>query len=303
MAPRPLMAATAAQQKQLDAQQAQIDFLARLAGVQTQVAEVRTAALRRTADANNPADPIPDPPSQGATESSDQTRTPAYRDDPSVPGMSGANAGVPAAVTDVPMTPGASLPTSPFVQLVDVSAPVAGTEGTTGAPEFGQQAGQDAITRIEPDVRALGIGEMGDQMNPEVAFPWTISPNMSNVGAPADGEMAQGSGARMAACLRLAKARISAGLEPAGDEFGLAARIEVDAAMTGTRIMTELDTLARVARAAGAGAGAGRRDLVPRRASAAPRPSVPSLVEQPMPMQVLASASRDVDELELSDLF
>jgi hypothetical protein len=300
MAPRPLMAATAQQQKQIEAQQRQIDFLARLAGVEPHV-----AALRYTADANNPADPVPDPPSQAPSQSTDQARTPEAYDDPRVPGMTpGANQRVPAAATDVPMTPGASLPTSPFGQMVDVSAPVAGTEGTTGAPEFGDQAGRDAVTRIEPDVRALGIGEEGDQMDPTVAFPWTMSPNQSNSAPPSGGEMAPGSGGRAMACLRLAKARLAARLAD-GDEFSVAAHIESDAAMTRERIADELNTLARVAGVqshANAG-GARRGELVPRRAAAAPRPVVPSLAAASAPLQVLAALGPSEDEIEISDLF
>lgn len=297
MAPRPVLAAAAAQQKMIESQQRQLDFLARLAGVETQM-----AGLRYTADVNNPADPVPDPPSQAPAESTDQARTPAAYDDPRVPGLTpGANTHVPAAVTDVPMTPGASLPTPPVNQLVDVSAPISGTEGTTGATEFGNQAGQDAVTRINPDVRALGIGEPGDQMNPTTAYPWVISPDASNGVAPADGEMSQGSGARMAASLRLAKARIAANLA-SGDEFAVAAQIEGDPRMTGALIDHELGTLARVAKASAGGSGR-RGELVPRRAAAATRPVVPSLTEAFSPMQTLASLGPSEDEIEISDLF
>jgi len=301
---RPLMQVVAEQQQVINSclqfinsQQKQIDYLGRLAGVETQM-----ASLRITADVNNPADPVPDPPSQGAPETTQQAMTPAAKDDPRVPGMTpGANAHVPAAATDVPMTPGASLPTSPVNQLLDVSAPISGTEGTTGNTEFGNQAGQDAVTRLETDVRALGIGEEGDQMNPTTAFPWVISPDAGNGVPPADGEMAQGSGARMAASLRLAKARIAARVAT-GDEFAVAAAIEADPAMTGALIAHELGTLSRVAKAS-TGAPARPGGLVPRRAAAAPRPVVPSLTQAVSPMQALAALGPSSDEIELSDLF
>lgn len=294
---RPLMQVIADQQKIIDAHQKQLDFLARMAGVETQM-----AGMRVTADVNNPADPVPDPPSQGAPETTQQAMTPAAQDDPRVPGMTpGANTHVPAAATDVPMTPGASLPTSPVNQLLDVTAPISGTEGTTGATEFGDQAGQDGVTRLETDVRALGIGEEGDQMNPTTAFPWVISPDAGNGVPPADGEMAQGSGARMAASLRLAQARLAAHLAT-GDQFAVAAQIESDPAMTGALIAHELGILSRVAK--GSAAPQGRRgDLVPRRAAAAARPMVPSLTEAVSPMQALASLAPSSDEIELSDLF
>lgn len=292
---RPLMQVVADQQKIIEKQQKQLDFLARLAGVETQMADIRV-----TADVNNPADPVPDPPSQGAPETTQQAMTPAAKDDPRVPGMTpGANTHVPAAATDVPMTPGASLPTSPVNQLLDVSAPISGTEGTTGATEFGDQAGQDGVTRIETDVRALGIGEEGDQMNPTTAFPWVISPDAGNGVPPQDGEMAQGSAGRAMASLRLAKARIAARLA-SGDEFAVAAAIEADPAMTGALIVHELGTLSRVAKASAPARPGG---LVPRRAAAAPRPVVPSLTEAVSPMQALASLGPSSDEIELSDLF
>lgn len=294
MASRPVLHVTAQQQKQIDAQQRQIDFLARLAGVELQMND-----LRFTADANNPADPIPDPPSQGPAESTDQARTPGAYDDPRVPGMTpGSTSGVPAASSTTPMQPGAALPTSPYGQLVDVTAPISGTEGTTGNVEFGDQAGRDGVTRIETDVRALGIGEEGDQMNPTTAFPWTISPDNGNGVAPADGEMSQGSSARAMASLRLAKARIQAGMVTAGaDEFALAARIENDAKMTPALIDHELGVLARMASQT---AGGRRPDLVPRVAAAAQRPVVPSLAESPR-MPVLGSQAGGGDEVEMSD--
>lgn len=294
MASRPVLQVTAQMQQMIVAQQRQIDFLSRLAGVEPQM-----AALRYTADVNNPADPMPDPPSQGPAESTDQARTPGAYDDPRVPGMTpGSTSGVPAASSTTPMQPGAALPTSPYGQLVDVTAPISGTEGTTGNVEFGNQAGQDGVTRIETDVRALGIGEEGDQMNPTTAFPWTISQDNGNGVAPPDGEMAQGSSARAMASLRLAKARIAAGMVVGGgDEFAVASRIEADAALTPALIDHELGVLTRLASQS---AGGRRPDLVPRVAASAQRQVVPSLAQSPR-MPVLGSQGAGGDEIELSD--
>lgn len=284
MAPRPLMQVVAAQQNLIAELVRQVDFLGRMAGVETQL-----AALRHTADVNNPADPVPDPAAQGAPETTDQARTPGAYDDPRVPGMTpGSVSGVPAAATDVPMTPGASIPTSPFGQLQDVTAPIAGTQ--TG--DIPAQA-QNGITEIPVDVR------VGDPMNPATGFPWTISPNQSNGQAPPDGEMAGGGAGRAMASLRLAEARLAAGIA-IGDKFAVAAGIEGDQAMTAGRIGDELATLARIAGTAGNGAPR-RSDLVPRRAAAAPmRPAVPSFAEPPR-MAHLGSQMR-ADEIELSDM-
>ena len=293
MATRPLMAATAAQQREIDVQRQQIEYLATLAGVQAQVEHIRVKA-----DANNPADPVPDPAPQGAPETTEQARTPGSYDDPRSPGITpGSTNGVPAAATDVPMQPGASIPTTPYNQLQDVTAPIAGTQ--TG--DLGEQAGQDATTRRNVDVRALGIGEPGDQMDPSVAFPWTMSPNASNVGVPAGGEMAGGGGgSRTMAALRLAEARIAAGIER-GDKFAVTAAIEGDATMTEARIVDELNTLARVA---SAGSGRERRnDLVPRRTDSAPRPEVQSLADASRMAPHLGSHSGYGDaEIDTADM-
>lgn len=287
MAPRPILQVVAGMQRTIDQMQAQIDFMGRMAGVEPHLAKLRT-----TADVNNPADPVPDPAPQGAPETTEQARTPEAYDDPRAAGMTpGSVSGVPAAATDVPMAPGASIPTSPFGQLQDVTAPIAGTQ--TG--DIPAQA-QNGVTEIPVDVR------VGDPMNPDTAFPWNpaMGPNASNGQPPSGGEMGQGSGARTMASLRLAKARITAGLAT-GDEFAVCAQIEGDRAMTTDRITDELATLGRVAAASGAGQ-ARRSDLVPRRATASARPPVPSFAEQPS-MAVFGSVGDREDEIELSDLF
>ncbi|MFD8648636.1 RodZ family helix-turn-helix domain-containing protein [Streptomyces mirabilis] len=235
---RPLIAALQAQQTALDdarrllaVQGQQISLIARLAGVTEQV----NAIGSKTADIANPAQPIPDPGEQAPSETTEQAATPETNDDVRSPGQTGnSTQGVPAASTDTALTPGGTLPAEPYGNLLDVTAPVSGTNtGEVGGPQ----------TRIETDVRGM------DPMQPDVAFPWTISDNKSNSNPPSTGEMAGGSPSRTHACLRLARLKVNAGLAK-GDDITLAAALEADTRLTDDLINHEigvLDTLARKA--------------------------------------------------------
>ncbi|MFF7198164.1 hypothetical protein ACFZAM_31210 [Streptomyces sp. NPDC008079] len=262
---RPLMTVVGAMQHVIDdlrqeiaVQSRQIALIARLAGI--------TPEITRLADINNPAQPIEDGPEQPASESSEEAVTPVTHDDVRAPGQTGGSTQhVPAATTDVAINPGGTLPAEPYNNLVDVTSPVAGTNTGEIPPEE---------TRIETDVRAM------DPMQPEVAFPWTISPNQSNSNPPHDGEMAGGkTGSRYFAALRLARLRIQARLA-AGDDITLAASIEADAGLTDTIIDHEINVLSSLADARKGGAAAPDRATVPRRAAQAAR-TAPSLAEKP----------------------
>jgi hypothetical protein len=198
-ASRPILAAVQGQQKHIEALKqvaanqrheievlkGQLTYIANMAGVGQQMTAIRKRADQlKLADVNNPGQPVPDPPSQGPSETTEEAVTPETMDDPRRPGQTpGSVQDVPADTTDLAMNPGESLPTSPYGDMVDVTAPVAGTE--THVP--------DDQTRIETDVR------VGDPMNLDTAFPWTISPNNSNGQAPGSGEMAgQKAGAKTA---------------------------------------------------------------------------------------------------------
>lgn len=181
-----------------------VDYIANLAGVSKQV-----VAIRKKADVANPGAPIPDPPSEGPTETTEQAATPEAYDDVRNPGATpGSLTHVPAEMTTVALEPGESLPTAPFNELVNAQAPIAGTE--THVPL--QQ------TRIETDVR------VGDPMNQQIAFPWTMGPNNSNGGnqraaakqgqpekSPEDQEQ------RFVASLRLARLQIAADVAADGE--------------------------------------------------------------------------------------
>ena len=231
-----LMQTVAAQQKRIVSSEAvigelkrslavqgmMIDYIARMAGLDQHV-----AAIRKRADADNPAQPVPNPPSENAAESTQEAATPEARDDVRNPGMTPGSVGeVPAETTTTALEPGTTLDTGPFNQLENVQAPVAGTE--THVP--------DEMTRIETDVR---VGpEASPTANPEVAFPWTISPNQSN------------DGARTTASIRLARLQIEAGLaEGESDDLALGARIAASGA-TDLEINQTVATLESVRKAA-----------------------------------------------------
>jgi hypothetical protein len=279
---RPLMAALAAQQQviddqrvQLSVQGQQIALIARLAGITTEV-----EALAKTADIANPAQPIPDPGEQGPSETTEQAATPETNDDVRSPGQTGnSTAGVPAATTDTALTPGGTLPAEPYNTLQDVTAPVSGTN-------TGEVGGEQ--TRIETDVR------VGNPMQPEVAFPWTISDNQSNSAPPSDGEMSQtgGGASRTHACLRLARLQIQAGVAR-GDDLTLAATIETNPRYSDALIGHEINVLSGVVKSASrAPSGTARVPVVRTQARVAP-----SLASAP---SVSGSASEALDD---SDIF
>lgn len=200
-----------------------IDYIARMAGLDKHV-----AAIRKRADADNPAQPVPNPPSENAFETTQQAATPETRDDVRNPGMTpGSVGGVPAETTTTALEPGTTLDTGPFNELENVQAPVAGTE--THVP--------DEMTRIETDVR---VGpEASPVTNPEVAFPWTMSPNQSNEG-----------GGRTTASIRLARLQMQAGMVPGeNDDLVLGAKIAGSGA-TDLEINQTIATLESVVKAA-----------------------------------------------------
>jgi hypothetical protein len=240
-----------------------IDYIARVAGITEHV-----AAIHKQADAENPAQPVPNPPSQPATESTEEAVTPEAYDHPLAPGQTpGSVQDLPADTTGTPMDPGTTLPTAPYNELVDVQAPVSGTETQLPLEQ----------TRTEVDVR------VGDPMNPEVAYPWTTA-----------------SQNRTVASLRLARLRIQAGTAE-GDDIQVAASIEGDEKITTEAISHEIHTLEGVVRAAA------RRtqrpaNVVPRSASV--QRTAPSLVGGQQQGLVSEAALGSVsDDLENADIF
>lgn len=276
-----LLQAVAAQQKQIRflahqnaVQGLQLAYVAKLAGVSKQV-----EAIKKKADAENPGQPVPNPPSEPAVESTEQAVTPEAYDDVRNPGITpGSAQDLAADTTDVALAPGASLPTAPFNELVNVQAPVAGTETQLPLDQ----------TRIEQDVR---VGPQASPVvNPQVAFPWHISPNQSN-----QGQATASVGNRTIAALRLARLQIEAGLAT-GDDLALGAQIEASG-VSDAEIVSTASTLESVKKAASKSRPAG---LVPRSASV--QRTTPSLAGG-SGLTSVASASPVSEDVADSDLF
>lgn len=317
MGNRPLMQAMASQQKALQSLQErnaalaarnadleheaavqglQLAFVAKLAGVSKELDAIRAEAdkMRKAADIDNPAQPVPNPPSEAPVATTQEAATPEAYDNPNQIGQTpGANQGVAAETTATPMDPGVTLPTAPYNQLINVSAPVAGTETHT-APD---------TTRIETDVR------VGDPMNPETAFPLNpaFGPSQQRgTTPPRSGEMSQTASAkesgRTMASVRLARLRVQSGLAQ-GDDLAVAASIEGDQNLSMEAIRAEIGTLERVAKAAGRQTRQRPQGLVPRAAAQGVQRTMPSLVTQPAPITSVAGAvgSRDEDAEALFD--
>ncbi len=234
----------AMQRVALETQEQKLHYLANLAGVSKEFNAITAQGQKKIADIMNPAQPVPDPPSGPPTEPTAQVEAPQTYDDPRAPGITpGSTYGVPAQQVDTPLRPGVTMPTSPYDQLVDPSAPIAGTEG---------QLPLDQV-KIETDVR------VGDPANPATAFP--LNPEFAQDGA-AYANQATDLGAptgnpaqRTMASLRLARLRKSAGLAQGQDEFVIAATIERTATLTTAMIEHEITTLEAVSKTAGRGQG------------------------------------------------
>ena len=282
---RPLMHVVATQQKQINAlarenavMRLQLGYVAQLAGVTKQV-----QAIRVKADMMNPGQPVPDPPSEGPTETTEEAVQPETYDDVRAPGTTpGSVNNLAADTTDVALRPGETLPTSPFNELVNVQAPIKGTE--TQLPP--QQ------TRIETDVR------VGDPTNPQVAFPWDISPNQSN-GEGGQKAASKNKGNRTIAAIQLARLQITAGLSEERNDLALGARIE-SSNVSDAEIASTIRTLAGVQKAASGRQGQRPAGLVPRSASV--RRTTPSLANDGS-MSATASTSVDSSDTMDADLF
>lgn len=232
--------------------EAKLSFLASVAGVGQEFSAIETEIMRRHADMLNPASPVPDPPQAPAPESTEQALMPASQDNASRPGTSpGANAHVPAAQTTTAITPGVEMQTPPATQLIDVTAPIQGTNPSQDGGVPIEQRRIETDVRIDPDplkAHGPGIGGQGDN---GAAFPWLL-----NAGSPAQqgGQPGQQRAAsrseeestrRTFASIRLAKMRITAGVVQ-GDELAVATHIERDAGLSTAMIEHEISVLGSV---------------------------------------------------------
>lgn len=280
---------------------AQLAMLGSLAGVGPEM-----DAIRRQADVMNPGSPVPDPPEQPATQSTEEALQAGSAhsdggqqgsapmggghavDDVSRPGTTpGSVTNVPAVQTTTAITPGEEIPTPPATNLQDVTAPV---QGTNPAQDGGVPLNQRRIetdVRIDPDpLKASGPG-IGGQGNDGTAYPWILG---GQGGQQKAASLQDQAAERTFASIRLARLRVQAGLDQ-GDELAVAAAIEKDAALSLPVIAREIETLGRVASAQPRRAGQQRT---------ASRP--PSLAPSGAPMMAYASAA-STDAGDAEDIF
>jgi rubrerythrin len=224
---------------------AQLAFLARAAGADQHLAAIRAQVMQRHADVLNPASPVPDPPEAPATETTEQALNPETMDDPSRPGTTpGSVGGVPAAQTTTAITPGVEIQTPPATNLIDVTAPVQGTNPSQDGGVPLEQRRIETDVRIDPDplkAHGPGIGGQGDN---GAAFPWLLGQGQG--GQQKAASLQDQAATRTFASIRLAKLRVTAGLAQ-GDELAVAASIERDAALPDALIEHEIRTLSAVA--------------------------------------------------------
>jgi hypothetical protein len=250
-----------------------LDALAQSAG--GEVYRKVASAMLHTADAQNPGQPVPEPPAQPAPESGVDAKTPEAFADVSAPGMvPGTTNDVAADATTTAYTPGMDIAAPAFHQLVDVTAPVDGTQNPRPLEE----------TKTLTDVR------VGDPMRPDVAFP--LRGDFAN--AQRTSSRQEDVGRRTMASIRLARLQIAAGLGE-GDDLALGTQIEKDASRSLTSIEQEIATLDKVRVAASRRRVSQNPRLVPRTASAGPRPT--------LSLQTQAVSQSGAAEEDNSDLF
>lgn len=300
---RPVLAAVADQQKVIEDQaqviadliqrtsvlEAQVGTVARLAGVEKElitagrhaVAKLRSTATK-TADVNNPAQPVPAPPSEGPAETTEQTLAPAGRDDVQSIGASPVADVQPDAQTSVD-TPDTVLNEPLDLNEESVTAPVAGTEGPLPLDKV----------KIETDVR------VGNPDDPNPAFPLE-GPFAQRATTGAKSE------SRAFASLRLARLRLAlgispdSGISPEGDDLMLGQEIS-ESDMSDELLAHEIGTLSKIVNQARATERRAPRNLVPRSAAAGGQrpPSLRSEAagEIPQPMPSMAPGVTDEEIL------
>jgi hypothetical protein len=243
--------------------QSQINRLSRglqafsqMAGVEAKVASSMGLKLVQ-ADALNPAQPVPEPPTAPPTETTQETKTPEAFADVQAPGLvPGSTQDVAADKTTTNYVPGMEIDSPALKNLVDVTAPIEGTQGQRPLNE----------TKTETDVR------VGDPMNPATAFPmrgdFAQQQRTSSMQKSAQ-QIAEEASLRTFASLRLARLRMRTGVEPSGGDT----RIEKDASLSINDIEREIGTLDVIAKRAAASEDR-NPSLVPKSAARRTAPSL-----------------------------
>jgi hypothetical protein len=242
-----------------------------------------TASMSKRADQQNPAQPVMEPPAQPAPFSTEETEMPEAFADVTSPGLApGTTNDVAADSTSTVYTPGTDIDMPALNNLIDVTAPVDGTQNPRPLSEV----------KTHTDVR------VGDPMNAQTAWPvqgpWANAQRTSSKHTTAED-----ASRRTMASLRLAKLHLAAGMAE-GDEYTVAAHIERDASRSTPAIEAEIENGERYTKAAKKNIPDPEqtRGLVPRTASAGRR-SVPSMQQTASAGAGSAGASDD----DASDLF
>lgn len=195
-----------------------------------------TAAMNRTADVQNPAQPIPEPPAQPAPFDTVTTKTPEAMESPQNPGLvPGSTNDVAADATTTVYQPGTDVDTSALHNLIDVTTPVAGTQGPLPIDQ----------------VKTLTDVRVGDPNNQSQAFP--LRPPFDQQQRTSSRQR-DTSGLRAIAAMRLVEARAEMG-DPASveDKFGQVSLIEKDASRTVADIEREIEMIGSVSKMASQG--------------------------------------------------
>jgi hypothetical protein len=266
------------QQEQINRFGLGLRAISQLAGVEGKV----VTAMTKKADAQNPAQPVPEPPAVPATQTTQEVEAPEAMANVQTPGLvPGSTNNVGAAATTTAYTPGQDIAGPAFSNLVDVTAPVAGTQGPLPL----------AQVKTESDVR------VGDPMVSTTAFPLQGDfANAQRTSALQQTEAAAAASNRTMACIRLARLQIQSGIAE-GSDISIATEIEKDASLTNDAIERQIMTLEQVKTASGRQNRNPR--LVPR--TATQRPAAPSMQNQGI--SATASNSLVDNELEDAELF
>lgn len=257
---RPILAATLQQQHMANANRVALERIAGLAGVdlsdiyaradrEVAALEPHVAGLRRQADVDNPAQPIPTPPAEAPVATTGEQLEGLNADDVMTPGATSTTDVSPDATTSLDGT-GTTLDAPLNLNQQDVTKPVAGTEGPRPIEEV----------RIETDVRVGTPAEPSKTMWP-MEGPFAEQPKVGQRTVDP----------RTIAAMRLAGLRLAAGTAQ-GEQIAIATQI-VSSDMTDEVLQHEIRTLTPVV------ASLGQRQQAPAVAPTHPAPTrtMPSL--------------------------
>lgn len=207
------------------------------------------SSMRRMADTENPAQPVPEPASDAPAATSDEAL--GELDEVDVTEEGAVTDSQRATVEDADVTGVGSIPTveHPGVnEPEDVTAPVDGTQEQRPLEE----------TKTESDVR-VNEDALGET---EGLYEENLGPAMTT---------ASSEGPRLIASMRLARLQIAAGIADTDDDLSLGQEINASA-RSDEAIRAEIETLGKVqakqgGKRTGAKAPRGARGLVPKPAS------------------------------------